>query len=127
FAALLEKASEHPLASSITEAARERKIAFTESLSSFKAIRGMGVTATKAQDSLALGSMALMKSLEVETEQLEHLSEPLLSDGQTVVFLAVNGAPAGMIGVSDPIKRTSLEAIKLLKNDGVSIVMLTGD
>jgi Cu+-exporting ATPase len=93
----------------------------------FEALSGQGVTARVDGFAAVLGNAGLLRSQGIPTERLEQAAAPLRADGQTVVFLALEGKPAGLIGVSDPIKKTTPEALALLRQEGLKIVMLTGD
>ncbi len=126
YAASIERGSEHPLAGAIVAAAEERgtKLAAAES---FESRPGKGVTGTVASHKVALGNRALLDELRIQPGRLAAKAEDLRKDGQTVMFLAIDGNAAGLLGVADPIKETTLQAVKLLHDDGVRIVMLTGD
>jgi P-type Cu+ transporter len=121
-AAALEKGSEHPLASAILARAGNALAA-----KDFRAIPGKGVRGTLGGMELALGNLALMRELGVDASALEERARPLQDDGQTVVFLASGKEARGLIGVADPIKPTAAEAIRALQQEGVRVVMLTGD
>ena len=127
FAAALEKGSEHPLASAVLSAAKEKGFEMNLVSRDFESVTGKGVSARVTDKRVALGNLKLMKELKVDTVLFEEHSNPLLMDGQTVVFLAVDARPAGLIGVADPIKSTSAEAIQMLRKEGISVVMVTGD
>jgi len=126
FAATLEKASEHPLAQAILENAKERDIQ-TGSVFEFKSLTGMGVTGTIDKKSVAFGNQALMKNMAVNIDQVTDKANSLREDGQTVMYLAIDYKLAGLIGVADPIKESTPEAIRDLHKEGIRIVMLTGD
>ena len=126
-ACALEKGSEHPLASAVLDGAKERGITPAANVQNFVAVTGKGVQAQVSDKKVVLGNLKLLQEAGVETSVLEPESEALLNEGQTVVYLAIDGNAAGLIGVADPIKATSLEAIEMLKKSGLSIVMLTGD
>jgi P-type Cu+ transporter len=125
-AAGLEIASEHPLAAAVVEGARNRNIALAPALD-FKSLTGKGVTGRVDGRVVALGTARLLESLNIETAALAARAEQLRRDGQTVMMVAVDGAPAGLISVIDPIKSSTLEAVRALRADGVRVVMLTGD
>ena len=125
-AASLERASEHPLAAAIVAAAQQRSLPLAEP-TAFQALPGKGVVGTLEGRFVALGNRALLEQLNISAEALLDTAETLLQKGQTVMFLAVNGRPAGLIGVADPIKESTREAIRALHRDGMRIVMLTGD
>ncbi len=125
-AAGLERGSEHPLAEAIIGAAREKGIE-EKAVESFESITGKGVVGTAGDLSVALGNRSLMDDLNIDISPLEEKAGEMRADGQTVMYLAVEGSAAGLIGVADPIKDTSVEAIQQLHEQGVTIVMLTGD
>jgi Cu+-exporting ATPase len=120
-AASLERASEHPLAAAIVAGAAERSIA-PAPVEDFQSVTGQGVTGRVEGRQAALGNSAL-----VDAPALQARAEELRRAGQTVVFVAAGGRPAGLLGIADPIKSSTPEAIRLLHAEGVRIVMLTGD
>jgi len=126
FAATLEKVSEHPLAQAILESAEERNVK-PGSVFEFNSHTGMGVTGTIDKKSVAFGNQALMKNMAVSIDQVISKADSLHKDGQTVMYLAVDYKLAGLIGVADPIKESTPEAIRDLHREGIRIVMLTGD
>ncbi len=125
-AATLEWGSEHPLATAIVTGAAERGVALG-SAEDFRSITGKGVIGLVDGEQVALGNRRLMEDLGVGIGPLADRAEVLRRDGQTVMFVAVGGAPAGLVGVADTIKATTPEALELLRGSGVRIVMLTGD
>ncbi|MFA7535841.1 MAG: heavy metal translocating P-type ATPase [Desulfuromonadales bacterium] len=125
-AAGLEQGSEHPLAAAIVDGARERGVEPGRA-EDFQAVTGKGVTGRIAEQRVALGNLALLRELGIQAGALADAAEALRREGQTVVFVAVDGRAAGLLGVTDPIKETSLEAIRTLQAEGLRIVMLTGD
>jgi Cu+-exporting ATPase len=125
-AATLEKGSEHPLAEAIVAGAEQRGIG-TGGLGEFESVTGKGVTGSVDGRQVALGNLELLASLDIAAGGLTSRAEALRHQGDTVMFIAVDGEAAGLIGVADPVKETSFAAIKALKEDGVRIVMLTGD
>ncbi|MCP5420268.1 MAG: heavy metal translocating P-type ATPase [Gammaproteobacteria bacterium] len=125
-AATLEKGSEHPLAAAITDGARERNIPLGN-VEGFESVTGKGVTGEVDGHRVALGNHALLQHLHVDPGPLLDEAEQRRGDGQTVMFVAVDGQAAGLIGVADPIKPTTADAIRALHGEGVNIVMLTGD
>jgi Cu+-exporting ATPase len=125
-AASLERGSEHPLASAIVAGAQNRGLALTDA-QEFMAIAGKGVTGRVAGRPIALGNQALFEELGIALGALAQHAEAGRREGQTVMFVAVDGQPAGLLGVADPIKSTTPEAIHALRAGGVQIVMLTGD
>jgi Cu+-exporting ATPase len=125
-AASLERGSEHPLAAAVVAGALDRGLKLSET-SDFNSRTGKGVAGTVDGHAVALGNARLMDDLGAETGVLARRAEELRGEGQTVVFVAVDDIAAGLIGVADPIKATIPEALRLLHDDGVRIVMLTGD
>ncbi len=126
FAASLERGSEHPLAAAIVRGAEERG-ATLSATREFASITGKGVRGNIEDKNVALGNLALMDELHIDVTGLQARAETLRADGQTVMFVALNGQAIGLLGVADPIKDTTVEAINTLRADGVRIVMLTGD
>jgi Cu+-exporting ATPase len=124
--AAVERASEHPLAAAIVAGAEQRGVT-VRAASDFASITGKGVRGVVDGKRVALGNRALLDELGVATKELEERAEALRVDGQTVMFVVVDGAPAGLIGVADPVKPTTAEAIRELHGEGLRIVMLTGD
>jgi Cu+-exporting ATPase len=125
-AASLERGSEHPLAAAIVGAAQECGLDMT-SAENFQSLTGRGITGTIGGRKAALGNRKLMDEQNVALGELSGEAEQLRRDGQTVMFLAFDGKPAGLLGVADPIKPSTAEAIQSLRECGVRIVMLTGD
>ncbi len=125
-AASLERESEHPLAAAIVEGASE-KGAELQTTSSFESVTGKGATAMVADRKIVVGNQAMMVQFEIQTDSAKIAVEKLQSEGQTVMFVAADGKVSGILGVADPIKATSQEAIQTLKNLGMKVVMLTGD
>ena len=122
----LEKSSEHPLASAIVKGAEERGLTLS-AVKDFSSITGKGVKGTVDGQTIALGNKALLVSLGIDFTPLTNLAEQLRAKGQTAMFAAIDGKPAAVISVADPIKATTPEALKQLKEEGLRIVMLTGD
>ena len=122
----LEQGSEHPLAGAILRGAEERNIKGTAA-TGFESVTGKGVRATVGSRRVSLGNRALMDEVKVDVAEVTEKAEALRRDGQTVVFLADETHVLGLIGVTDPIKESTFEAVKLLKEQGIQIVMLTGD
>ena len=125
-AASLERASEHPLAEAIVRGAEERgvKLVATEQ---FESITGQGVTGIINGRTVALGNIKLFEHLSVDAGSLAADAEAGRAQGQTVMFVAIDGRAAGLIGVADPIKASTAQAIRDLHDEGVTVVMLTGD
>jgi Cu+-exporting ATPase len=125
-AASLERGSEHPLASAIVQGASERGVRLAEA-SDFASRTGKGVVGRVDGARVALGNAALMREIGADVAPLAAKAEELGADGQTVMFVAVDDEAAGIVGVADPIKATTPEAIRALHADGIRIVMVTGD
>ena len=125
-AASLERGSEHPLAAAIVKGAEARDIELAQA-QNFESVTGKGVKGRVDGRDVALGNRALMESLGVDAVHLAERAEKLRADGQTVMFVAVDGKPAGLVGVADPIKESTSEAIRTLHDEGIRIVMMTGD
>ena len=125
-AASLERGSEHPLAEAIVEGAQEKGLRVSEA-ADFRSETGKGVTGTVDGRAVALGNGRRMEDLGVETGDLAARAHDLRGEGQTVMFVAVDGKIAGLVGVADPVKDSTAEAVKLLRDDDIRIVMLTGD
>ena len=125
-AASLERGSEHPLAAAIVSGAQEQEIEITKA-ESFESITGKGVEGTIEGRSVVLGNRALLDELKIDAVELANQAEQLRADGQTVMFIAIDGRPAGLLGVADPIKQSTPEAIRELHANGIRIIMLTGD
>ena len=124
--ASLERSSEHPLAAAILANAKQRDIALLE-VGDFASVTGKGVTGRIAGRSVAVGNASLLKALGVTGAALEARADALRQEGATAMFVAVDGKPAGIIAVADPIKATTPAALARLRADGIRIVMLTGD
>lgn len=125
-AASLERGSEHPLAEAIVAGTAARKIALTET-QNFNSLTGKGVTGQVDGQTVALGNQTLLDELGIKSDTLAERAEALRAEGQTVMFVAVDGNIAGLIGVADPVKETTPEAIRQLHEAGLRVIMLTGD
>jgi Cu+-exporting ATPase len=125
-AASLERGSEHPLAAAIVAGAEEKGLTLVTA-EDFKSVTGQGVSGRIEGHKLALGNQHMMDELGIATDAVSAAAEGERIDGQTVMFVAVDGRPAGLIAVADPIKTSTPEALKMLQDDGVKIVVLTGD
>jgi len=125
-AASLERGSEHPLAAAIVSGAQEKGIALSKA-EEFRSITGKGVVGKVTGRSVALGNQRLLEELSAAPKDLVQQADALRRKGQTVMFVLVDGRPAGLLGVADPIKASTPEAIRLLREDGVRVVMITGD
>ncbi len=124
--ASLERASEHPLAAAIIAAAEKKGLALTP-VDGFESHTGKGVSGRIDGRTVAIGNTKLLESLKIELGALGERAEAMRAEAQTVMFVAVDGKLAGLIGVADPIKDTTAEAIRQLHEEGLEVVMLTGD
>jgi Cu+-exporting ATPase len=122
----LERGSEHPLAAAIVDGSRERGIKMAEA-TDFRSVTGKGVIGTVEGKKVALGNQKLLDEMGVRLTELSGRAEELRRDGQTVMSVVVEHEMVGLVGVADPIKKSTPEAIRLLHKEGVKIVMLTGD
>jgi len=125
-AASLERASEHPLAEAIVRGADERGVELWPT-ENFQSVTGKGVTGVVNGQKVALGNIKLLESMDIEVGDLPQQADIQRAEGQTVMFLAIDGKAAGLIGVADPIKASTPEAILQLHDEGIMVVMLTGD
>jgi Cu+-exporting ATPase len=125
-AASLERASEHPLAAALVEGAAERDVALA-AVADFESATGKGVTGRVEGRRVALGNRAMMQDAFEADEDWLDAAEDYRRKGQTVIYAAVDGRPAGLLGVADPVKDSTPEALESLHDDGVRVVMLTGD
>ena len=125
-AASLERASEHPLAGAIVAGARDRGITLARD-QGFQSYPGKGVVGMVDGNRVALGNLKLFEDVKIDADILQGRAEALRAEGQTVMFVAIEKKLAGLIGVADPIKASTADAIRQLHDDGVRIVMLTGD
>ncbi|MBI3770736.1 MAG: copper-translocating P-type ATPase [Deltaproteobacteria bacterium] len=124
--ASLERASEHPLAAAIVSGAAERKLALLP-VERFESVTGKGVRGTVQGVNVALGNARLLQTLELDSTAVESRALALREDGQTVMYLVADGKIVALLGVADPVKPTTAEAVRALELEGVSVVMLTGD
>ncbi len=124
--ASLEHVSEHPLATAIVNGARERGLALSE-VRDFESVTGKGVIGTVGGLRVAIGNVRHMEGLGIQPAALRDRADALRAAGHTVVLAAVDGRPAGVIGVADPVRPTTVEAIEALRREGIRVVMLTGD
>lgn len=125
-AAGVESGSEHPLAEAIIEAAKAKNIEM-KPVESFVALSGHGVRAVYGGNTVLLGNRKLMDDNGIDTGSINEAAERLSKKGQTVVFAALNGTAAGVLGISDPVKPDSREAVERLRKQGIRVIMLTGD
>ncbi len=125
-AAGVERASEHPLGHAIVAAASTRKLIIPEAVQ-FDAPVGRGVVGTVEGRRVALGTKTFLTEMNIATGALDADAERLRQDGATTVYVAIDGAAAGLIAIADPLKPTTLAALNALADDGMRVVMLTGD
>ena len=125
-AAAVERGSEHPMAAAIVHAADAQRIA-AATASGFRSITGQGVHAQVEGHAIAIGNRVLMDGLGIDAAPIEPQAEEQRREGQTVMYVAIDGRAAGLLGVADPIKTTTAAALKSLHEDGLRVVMLTGD
>jgi len=125
-AASLELGSEHPLAGAVVAAARERGLDLP-AVENFRSVTGKGVMGSVAGKEVALGNQQLFEQLGLNVQPLLDRAEALRQEGHTVMFVGVNGEPAGLMATADPIKPSSRQAIQSLHDEGLHIIMLTGD
>jgi Cu+-exporting ATPase len=125
-AASLERGSEHPLAEAIVAGAQERGVELLKA-EDFRSITGKGVLGKINGRAVALGNRKLLEELRIEPCEWSGRADELRRTGQTVMFTVVDGRPAGLLGLADPVKSTTPEVIRQLREDGIRIVMLTGD
>jgi Cu+-exporting ATPase len=124
--ASLERASEHPLAAAIVGGAEEKKLTLL-AVADFQSVTGKGVSGKVGGKAVAIGNRKLLESFNVNPGALDQQAAALRAEGQTVMFVTVDNKPAGLIGVADPIKDSTPEAIRALHEEGLQVVMLTGD
>jgi Cu+-exporting ATPase len=117
-AASVERLSEHPLAAAIVAGAMERRLTLSK-VEDFQAIPGRGVSGLVDGRRVSIGNAT--------PAELSERAQPLLQDGQTVVYVSIEGRSTALLGLSDPIKTSAAEAVRVLRRDGIRIVMLTGD
>ncbi len=125
-AASLERGSEHPLASAIVSGAESRSIDLAR-VESFESVTGMGAHGLIEGREVAVGNQKLLESIGVDHSPFFEKAGSMRSQGQTVIFVAIEGKAAGLIGVADPIRETTYQAIRELHEDAIRVVMLTGD
>ncbi|MGR8997581.1 MAG: copper-transporting P-type ATPase [Gammaproteobacteria bacterium] len=126
FAASLERSSEHPLAAAIVKGAEEQGLTLMQ-VADFQSLTGRGITGQVKDQKIALGNAQLMLESGIATDLLTDSIETLRKQGQTVMMIAIGGKAAGLLGVADPIKKTTLKALAELHKEGIKVVMLTGD
>ncbi len=126
YAASIERGSEHPLAAAIVTGAEDRGVTLAQ-VESFKSITGKGVTGKVDGHEVVLGNHKLLDDLRIDPAELSAKAETMHSEGQTAMFVTVDGKVIGIVGVADPIKETTPEAVQRLHEEGIRVVMLTGD
>jgi Cu+-exporting ATPase len=126
FAASVERASEHPLADAIVRAAKARNLDSSK-VDEFDSPTGKGATGKVDGKTIVLGNSNFLASLGIETRPLNEEAERLRGDGATVINIAVDGRPAGLFAIADPIKPSTPDALKALAAEGIKVIMLTGD
>ncbi len=126
FAASIERASEHPLAQSVIEYANESQIPLIE-IENFEAIPGKGVIAFINKKKILLGSENFLEENGISIAEVQKEADAMRQDAKGIIFMAIEGKYCALIAIEDPIKETSVEAIKLLKDEGITVVMLSGD
>jgi Cu+-exporting ATPase len=124
--ASLERASEHPLAEAIVRGAENKGLTLSQ-VNNFNSLTGRGVTGDVDGHQVALGNRKLMQETSIDVKPLVEQADTMREDGQTVMYVGIDGKPAGLIGVADPIKQSTQEALKTLHEEGIKVVMLTGD
>jgi len=125
-AASVERGSEHPLAQAILQAAGDRKLDLGE-LRDFASVAGKGATGIVDGEAVALGNALMMRELKVATVDLDRAAETARQDGATAIFVSAAGHAAGIIAIADPVKPSAKAALQALRQDGLRVVMLTGD
>ncbi len=124
--ASLERGSEHPLGAAIVEAAEANHIPLIV-VEQFRSLTGRGVVGTVGGHEVAAGNETLLEDLRIDAHELKAKAEELRQNGQTIVFAAVDGRAAGLLGVADPVKLEAAQAVHDLRREGLRVVMLTGD
>lgn len=126
FAASLEKSSEHPLSAAILQYAEKRNIELSSAYD-FESVTGQGITGTVEGHRVSVGNRKLLEKMGINVDKTDTTVESLKAEGQTVMFVTIDGKTAGLFGITDPIKASTPEAIEHLHKNGFSIIMLTGD
>jgi Cu+-exporting ATPase len=125
-AASVERSSEHPLGAAIAAGAEDRGLKLSEA-EDFNSITGKGVVAAVEGRRVVLGNIALLQELGIEPGEIQGRADQLRREGQTVMYVAIDGKIAGLLGVADPIKPSTREAVDLLRQDGIRLAVVTGD
>ena len=126
YAASLERASEHPLAESVMEHAKEADITLLN-VEDFQAVAGKGITGEIGNKKIVLGSDSFLESYNISIQTIQEKADTLRKDGKGIIFMAVDSKFSAIIAIEDPVKSTSIEAVKILKSEGIKVVMLSGD
>ena len=126
FAASLERGSEHPLAQAIVKGAQERGVELEKS-ENFESLTGKGIRGKVKGVPIAVGSQSMLKDMKVDSQEFSRQAEDLREQGQTVMFVVLDGKPVGLLSIADPIKNSTPEALRHLQREGIRVVMLTGD
>jgi len=126
YAASLERASEHPLAGAVVRSAEERGLEIPKA-GEFRSLAGKGVSGTVEGHAVVVGNAGLLRETHIDVSTLGDRPEGLRRDGQTAIFVAIDGRAAGVLGIADPIKASTAEAIQSLHREGIRVVMVTGD
>jgi Cu+-exporting ATPase len=126
FAASLERESEHPLAAAIVQEAKNRGLTLF-STEGFQSITGKGAVAVVSGRTVVIGNQTLLEDLNIDLKDSEAFADKLRDEGQTVMYVAMDGKIAGLLGVADPVKATSPEALQSLQKLGLKVIMVTGD
>jgi len=126
FSASLENVSEHPLAQAIVEGAKEENLEIRK-VNDFESITGMGLKGRVDEHEVLIGNKKLLEKFDIESKELSKIASTLQEQGQGAMLVAIDGKPAGVISVHDPIKKTTNEAISYFHKQGIEVIMLTGD
>ena len=126
YAASLERGSEHPLSAAIVAGAEERGVKILNA-ESFQSITGKGVSGKIEGHDVSLGNIKLLEDIRIDPGKLSEKADEMRAEGQTVMYVVIDGKITGLLGVTDPIKETTPEAVRRLHQEGIKIVMLTGD
>lgn len=124
--ASLEQSSEHPLAAAILNHAKEKNISLYKA-NQFQSLTGKGAQAEVNNHQVSIGNRALLQDLSISTDTIENEVNSLRAEGQTLMYISIDGKLAGILGVTDPIKETTIPAIKELRKLGIKVIMMTGD
>ena len=126
YASSLERVSEHPLAGAVVDYAKDKNISLVN-IENFEAVTGKGILGEINNKKIAIGSESFLNSLSISTKNMQKKANNLIDEGKGVIYLAIDSKFCAIFGIEDPIKSTSIKAIKLLQAEGIKIVMLSGD